>query len=158
MDNKPYLAQCIDSKYDEEDEMLVLFCLFKDLGEPRIVCFHRSDFHFKEPHIPVPHNEMYRTADLWKGKNFQIIIEDDPNRVKVDESNQAKYIEMFRERVSEELKAVQEGMQDDKRILQRYVGDLVEREKKKKQELDVDQMISEESVIRQRLSSVRTDN
>ena len=156
MGNKPYLVQCTASKYDEEDEMMVLFCMFKDVGEHRVLCFHRSDFHFKDPDNPAPHAEMQKMTQMFIGKHFNIIIEDDPNRVKIDETNQEKYLSMFKDRMVEEMEAVQDGMKDDKQRLQRYIGDLVEREKQKK-EIDIDKIISEEAVIRQRLSSVRFD-
>lgn len=156
MPNEPYLVQCLDAKYDEPDEMLVLLCLFKEIDEPRIICFHRSDFHFKKLENSVPHSEMHKTADLWRGKNFNIVIEDDPDRMKINASNQSKYVEMFRNRVSQELTDVKEGLQDEKRNLRRYIGDLVERERQKS-ELNVEEMLEDEMAIRQRLSSVRID-
>ena len=72
----PYLAKCREAVYDEEQEMLVLLCFFEEFGESRIVCFARTDFHYKHPGNPAPHIEMHRTAEAWKGKPFNIIIDD----------------------------------------------------------------------------------
>jgi len=47
--SKPYRAKCREAVYDEEQEMLVLLCFFEEFGESRIVCFARSDFHYKYP-------------------------------------------------------------------------------------------------------------
>ncbi len=80
---KPYAVKCLSAKYDVAQKMLVLSCFFEDFGGQRIVHFHKSDFHYKEPGIEVPDKEMHKTAELFRGKRFKLVIEDDPDR-KVD--------------------------------------------------------------------------
>ena len=79
---KPFQVRCRDATYDASSEMLVLVCFFEEFGETRIVHFAKADFHYKDPSNPVPDIEMFRTAELFKNKRFQLVIEDDPNRNK----------------------------------------------------------------------------
>lgn len=96
--SEPYLVKCIDAKYDAEDEMLVLLCESASFNGARIICFHRSDFNYKGKPV-VPEEEMHKTADLWRGKRFNMVIEDDPARLAVDED---KYRELFYKKLEDE--------------------------------------------------------
>lgn len=82
---KPYVVKCLNARYDAEEGVLILVCFFEEFGGQRLVHFNKSDFHYKHPNNEVPDNEMHRTADMFKGKKFKLIIEDDPSRnVQVD--------------------------------------------------------------------------
>jgi len=76
--SKPYAVRCLDSKYDEKDEMLILYCRFLEIGEDRIIQMARQDFHQGSPGNEVSHFEMHKTAALWKGKLWTFYMEDDP--------------------------------------------------------------------------------
>lgn len=125
--NNPYVVKCREAVYDEEEEMLVLLCFFEDFGESRIVCFSRSDFHYKYPENPVPHIEMHRTAEAWKGKPFNIVIDDDPNRSRDAEEDSVALGEDFRDRIVNHLGEVSEGLSDllsDKMVIRSKLKDI----------------------------------
>ena len=142
MNSKPYVVKCLDSKYDEENEMLVLACFFHALGEKKIIVFSRKDFHFKHPGVQVPHIEMYKTARMFKGKKFKIVIKDDPKREKITDENYEKYANMFGTAIVDELGKVQEGLVDDAGQIQRKLGKM-----KKDGKLDAAQLLREEKVV-----------
>lgn len=68
------VAECWDARYEEDMNMLLIFCYLRDSGLKRVLPIRRTDipFHGQE----TPHEEMYRTAELWKGKPFNLQIED----------------------------------------------------------------------------------
>lgn len=142
MNNRPYIVKCLDAKYDEENEMLVLACFFEDLGEKKLVVFSRSNFYFKQPGMLAPHIEMYKTSRLFRGKRFNIEINDDPNREKITDENYAKYTKMFGNTIVDELGKVQEGLADDTAQIQRKLGRM-----KKEGKLDAAQLLREEKVV-----------
>jgi len=117
--NKPYRVQCLDAIYDDQDGFLVLNLKFLDLNnETRIVAFHKDDFLFKgKP--GVPDSEMEHTGKLMKGKSFSLVIEDDPNRKDLNPNDQAKYAQMFNERISEEMSKAASGLSDDDKQIAR---------------------------------------
>lgn len=149
--NKPYLARCRGAVYDEEQEMLVLLCFFQELGESRIVCFPKTDFHYKHPGNPVPHIEMHRTAEEWKGKPFNIVINDDPNRSREAEKDPVTLGVDFRDRISEHLEKVSEGLSDPGKKIARRLGEVIERDQKNR---SVSELLSDEMLIRSRLRNV----
>lgn len=149
--NKPYLAKCREAIYDEEQEMLVLLCFFQDFGESRIVCFARTDFHYKHPGNSVPHIEMHRTAEVWKGKPFHIVINDDPNRSRDAEEHAEELSQDFRDRIAKHLEDVSEGLGDSDRQMARKLGKVIERDQQKK---SVSDLLSDEMVIRSRLKDI----
>ena len=149
--NKPYLAKCREAVYDEEQGMLVLLCFFEEFGESRIVCFPRTDFHYKHPGNPVPHIEMHRTAEAWKGKPFNIIIDDDPNRSLDAEENSAELGQDFRDRIATHLGEVSEGLDDPARQVARKLGEVIERDQKNR---SVKDLLSDEMVIRSKLRNI----
>lgn len=130
-----YKFRCLDAKYDESDEMLVLLALCEDFGEQRILHFSRSDFHWKESGTEVPIAEMHRTARLFKDKQFYMDIHDDPKRNKIEESPTAdRDIKDYRDCVSAELEQISNTIADvDRRTVHR-LADVVERDKKRKEE------------------------
>lgn len=149
--NKPYLVKCREAVYDEEQEMLVLLCFFQQLGECRIVCFSKADFHYQQPGNPVPHIEMHRTAEAWKGKPFNIIIDDDPNRSREAEEDTGKLSQDFRDRIANHLEEVSEGLSDPGKQIARRLGEVIERDQKKRSMSD---LLSDEMVIRSKLKDV----
>lgn len=153
MDSRnPYLAQCREAVYDEADEMLVLLCFFQEFGESRIVCLARSDFHYKHPGNPVPHIEMHRTAEMWKGKPFHISIYNDPERNREADSNPEGLGQDFRDRISKHLEDVKEGLADPDRQVARRLGDVVERDQQKGRIAD---LLADELVIRSKLKDIK---
>lgn len=145
-----YRVRCLDAKYDEDDSVLVLLCMMPDIGV-RIFCFPKSDFSFKGNSI-VSDDEMHKTAKLWKDKWFFMEIQDSPDRKKLDDEEQSKYVSLFKKELGNIMGEVEEGLGDDEKILQRYVGDLIEREKNKG-DIDLEKMIREENKIRRSIST-----
>lgn len=150
--DKPYLAKCREAVYDEEQGMLVLLCFFEEFGESRIVCFSRTDFHYKHPGNPVPHIEMHRTAEAWKGKPFRIVIDSDPNRSHEAEENAMELGQDFRDRIANHLEEVSEGLSDPGRQLARRLGEVIERDQKNR---SVKDLLSDEMVIRSKLRNIK---
>lgn len=137
---------CRSSKYDEEQSMLVLLCYFKDMGELRFVHMSRNDFHYRGNE--VPHIEMHRTAEAFKGKPFWLSIDDDPARNQEASEDPIKLGAEFRDKIIEDLNSVSDGLSDSERRMARRLGDVVEREKKK---LSVEQIVENEMSIRAKL-------
>lgn len=131
--------------------MLVLLCFFEEFGESRIVCFSRADFHYKHPGNPVPHIEMHRTAEAWKGKPFHIIIDSDPHRSHEAEENAMELGQDFRDRIATHLEKVSEGLDDPDKQLARRLGEVIERDQKNR---SVSDLLSDEMVIRSKLRNV----
>ncbi|KKN26827.1 hypothetical protein LCGC14_0870860 [marine sediment metagenome] len=140
----PYLVRCLDAKFDEEDGMLVLNCLFEEQQARRIVVLSKDDFHYRGS--AVPDNEMHKTAALFRGKRFNLVVDDDPNRQQVDPQMQQQYAAMFNERITEELEKVKEGLSDETQQIQRKLGRLVDEGK-----LDATKLLSNEAIIRAKL-------
>ena len=149
----PFKVKCLDSKYDNEDSMLVLLCMVPDTGV-RIFCFPKSDFTFQgDSH--VPDDEMRKTAKLWRGKWFYMEIQDDPNRQSLDSEDQSKYVSLFKQELSNIMGDIKGGLGDEDKILQRYVGDLIQQEKKKGG-IDLEKMIHDELKIRNSVNTKDT--
>ena len=147
-----YLVRCKFAKYDESEEMLVLLCSFEEFKEPRFVHFARSDFCYKSPDMPVPHNEMHRTADLFRNKKFYLIIDDDPARSKVADVVSPEVIGEFRKEMSGELDKISDGLADPDKILVRQIGDVIEKDR------TLESMLSDEMAIRARLKDVKFED
>jgi len=122
--NEPYKVKCIDAKYDEDDEILVLSCIFEGGIGQRIVVFNREDFHYKHHGNKVPHHEMHKTAQLFKNKPFYLRVEDDPAMDKMTDEEKEKYADMFRRNIGSTLEGVTEGIQSDARIMHRKQEDI----------------------------------
>ena len=120
---KPYKVQCLDAAYDSDNEMLVLNCLFEEIQEKRIVVFSKSDFHYKY-YDEVPEEEMHKTARMFKGKKFNLVIDDDPNRSMVSEEDQQKYAVSFNKSIIEQLDNITEELGSDKREMSRRLSRL----------------------------------
>ena len=150
--NKPYLVRCREAVYDEEQEMLVLLCFFEEFGESRIVCFPRTDFHYEQPGNEVPHIEMHRTAEVWKGKPFKIVIDSDPNRSRAAEENAMELGQDFRDRIAKHLEDVSEGLNDPGKQIARRLGEVVERDQQKR---NISELLSDEMVIRSKLRDIK---
>ncbi len=149
---KPFQVRCREASYDETGEMLVLLCFFEEFGESRIVHFPRADFHFKHPENQVPHIEMQRTAELFKGKRFSLVIDDDPNRSHDAEEHPEAMAKDFREMITDQMEKVSEGLTDPQRQLARRLGDIVEKDLEKKQKMG--DVLADEMLIRARLKDI----
>lgn len=149
--HRPYLVKCREAVYDEEQEMIVLLCFFEEFGESRIIYFSRTDFHYKHPGNSVPHIEMHRTAEAWKGKPFNIVINDDPNRSREAEENAGELSQDFRDRIATHLEKVSEGLNDPGKRMARRLGEVIERDQKDR---SVSDLLSDDMVIRSRLRDI----
>lgn len=145
MAGKAYKVKCLDAKYDEHEGFLVLNLYFFELEEKRIVTPHKSDFTYKGQ-AEVPDIEMHRTATMMKGKTFNWVIEDDPNRHHLTESQQMEYASVFNKKITEELGKVTEGLADDEGQIARKLHRMGEEGK-----LDFAKMYEKESNLRNRL-------
>ncbi len=134
-----YRINCIDCKYDEDNQMLVLLVFFEDFGGNRILHMPKSDFHDSRTGKVPSDVEMNRTADLFRDFEFPFTIEinDDPDRTIMDESEQADYVKLFRKEISDEMKQVVEGLQDEDKATIRRLAKVVEKERKKPSVEDV---------------------
>lgn len=146
---EPYKVKCLDAKYDQESEMLVLNCFFFSLDSPRLVVLSKSDFHFKQPGNPVPNDEMHKTAALFKNKEFNLIMNDDPNRQVVQQNKEKDVFREFSETISDELGKVSTGLADDANQIQRHLGRLMDDGK-----LDAKSLLERELAIRAKLGGV----
>jgi hypothetical protein len=144
---EPYKVKCLDARYDPESGFLVLNCLFVTMGELRVVCFHKSDFHYKNNPI-VPDVEMSRTAMMFRNKKptFNLLIEDDPNRNIVDDKNYVEHVQSFTTRIESELGQVSEGLVNETGLMSRKLGKLMDEGK-----LDAKQLLKNELAIRAKL-------
>lgn len=143
---EPYKVKCLDAKYDQESEMLVLNCFFFSLNSQRLVVLSKSDFHFKQPGNPVPDEEMYKTAALFKNKEFNLVMESDPNRQVIQKDKEKDVFGEFSETISDELGKVSTGLVDDTNQIQRHLGRLMDEGK-----LDAKRLLEREIAIRAKL-------
>lgn len=143
---KPYRVKCMDAKYDEAEGMLVLNCWFNEINGQRLVVLAKSDFHYKTPENEVPDIEMHRTANLFKGKEFNLVVETDPNATKITDESYEKYVKSMTEGVGEEMSKVNDGLVDDAGQIQRKLGKLMDSGK-----LDASKLIAGELAIRAKL-------
>ena len=145
----PYRVKCLQSRFDSDNGMLVLDCLFESQNIRRIVYFSRDDFHYKGK--AVPDNEMHKTADLFKGKRFNLIVEDDPERELLSQEKQAEYAAMFNARIAQEMQDAKDGLESDEGQIQRKLGRLLDEGKLK---LDAGTLLGKELAIRAKLSNI----
>lgn len=145
----PYKVKCLDARYDEESGFLILNCHFLDLGEPRLVYLHKTDFTFKG-NPDVPDIEMNRTAKLFRARKpqFNLVIEDDPSREKITEKNYAEHVQAFTGRIADELGKVSDGMVDEAGAVGRRLGRLMDDGR-----LDVKKLLQSELAVRAKLSN-----
>lgn len=149
---QPYKVKCLGAKYDEETGMLVLNCWFNSLQGPRLVVLNKKDFHFKNPGQEVPDAEMHKTARLFsKFKHeFNLIIEDDPNREQITADNYAQYARNFSKNVGHEMEEVSHGLMDEAGQVSRRLGRLMDEGK-----LDVKKLMQHELTMRAQLGDMR---
>lgn len=147
--SEPYRVKCFQSKFDPDNGMLVLDCLFESQNIRRIVYFSRDDFHYRGK--PVPDNEMHKTAALFKGKRFNLIVEDDPEREQLNSEKRAEYAAMFNARIAQEMQDAQEGLASEEGQIQRKLGRLLDEGKLK---LDAGTLLSKEMAIRAKLNKI----
>ena len=100
-----YSAKCIDARYDETEDKLVLYCHLDNVGE-RIVYFSRSDFYFRQPGVEVPKQEMYKTADLFRGKMFKLSFVDEKKSIEQNLEETEKIRQEFLKSIDRELTTI----------------------------------------------------
>ena len=146
-----WVVKCLDATYDEQGEMIVLNCLFEEQNFKRIVCFARKDFHYKEPGVLPPHEEMVKTASMFVGKRFSLVIDDDPNREKITATNMEEYKRRMSKEIKKYLGAINDGLNDGERRVNRKVGEILEKDR------SVERVIEEELMIRAKLGNIIKD-
>lgn len=144
-----YKVKCLDAKYDENLGVIVLNCWFFVLSKQRIVIFNKSDFHFKKVGVEPPNNEMYKTASILKGKEFNLIVEDDPDMKKLSKEEEKKFFNEFSNQISEELTKTCDGLSDDTGQIQRHLGRMIDQGK-----IDVNKLIQSEMAIKAKLGGI----
>lgn len=149
---KPFQVKCREATYDISSEMLVLLCFFEDFGECRLIHFPKSDFHFKNPGNEVPHIEMQKTAELFKGKRFKIVIDDDPNRSRDAELHPQDMRKDFTEIIEDKFKQVTEGLTDPQRYAARRLGAVIEKDMERRKSMG--DLLADEMVIRAQLKDI----
>ena len=150
---KPFQVRCRDAVYDPSDQMIVFHCFFEEFGESRIIHFARADFHYKFPGNLPPHSEMHKTAQLFKGKRFKIVIEDDPNRNKDAELSPDDMAKDFRDLIVDKMEEVSEGLTDSKRLMARRLGDVIEKDMAKRKSMG--DVLADEMLIRAKLKDIK---
>ncbi len=142
----PYRVKVLDAIYDEDEGFLVLLCWFHSLGAKKIVPMHKECFHYRGNE--VPDIEMHRTASMFKGKEINLEIGDDPNRDKLTAQSYEDYVHEFNTRIKGELDEVCKGMSDESGQIQRKLGRMIDQGK-----LDVSKMVGDELSIRSRIGN-----
>ena len=144
---QPYKVKCLGAKYDEDTGMLVLNCWFHALQGPRLVILSKKDFHFKNSE-EVPDSEMHRTAHLFKKfkYDFNLVIDDDPNREQITSDNYGKYARSFADHVSGDMEQISQGLADEAGQISRRLGRLMDEGK-----LDVKKLMQHELAVRAKL-------
>jgi len=147
-----YKVRCLNCKYDEENEMLVVLAFCEDFGEQRIFTIPRSDFHYKKEGVVAPVNEMLKLAQTMKGKRFVWDLRDDPNKTVIPEGKQDQIEAVYKENLEDQLDEIAKGLASaDRRTITR-LADVVERDRKRKDEHPpTEQDILDEIMMRDKL-------
>ena len=144
--NTPNKVKCLDIVYDEESGDIVGNLLFYDLNANRLVVFSnwsRKNLHSGINKVPPTHEEMrsllLSIKNKFKGKDFNLTIEDAPDKKELTEAEQSKYSELFRKEIASHLSEVSDGLQDDKNIIAMKLSKLMDQGK-----IDVSKMLKNE--------------
>lgn len=143
--NKPRRVKCLDATYDEDNGFMVLNLLFLDMNEKRIIAWHKEDFLFKGDR-GVPDIEMLRTSKMIKGKEFNLVVDDDPNRQTLTETQQMQYAALFNKKITQELDKVTDGLADEEGQIARKLYKM-----NKDGKLNLTKLYEKESTLRNRL-------
>lgn len=141
-----YRVKCLDARFDEESDLLVLNCWFAAFDQQRMVVLSRSDFHYKQPGVPVPFNEMHKTAALFKKKEFNIAVMDDPNKKILTNEESVDLAKKFVNTAENEVNQAIEGFKDEDQQIKRKLGKMAEEGK-----IDIKKLLSSELAIRAKL-------
>lgn len=143
--NTPHRVKCLDATYDEDNGFMVLNLFFLDMNEKRIIAWHKEDFLFNgKP--GVPDIEMLRTSKMIKGREFNLVVNDDPKRHTLTESQQMEYAALFNKKITQELDKVTEGLADDEGQIARKLYSM-----NKEGKLNLAKLYEKESTLRNRL-------
>ncbi len=147
-----YKVHCLDCRYDDENEMLVVLAFCEDFGEQRIFTIPQGDFHYKSPNVAAPAAEMIKLANTMKGKRFTWDLRDDPNKVAVPECQQDQIAEVYKQNLGKQLDEIKEGLENtDRRTLTR-LADVVEKDRDRKDKHPpTEQDILDEVMMRKKL-------
>lgn len=121
-----YAVQCVDSGYDSEKECCVLKLLLLEQQEYRVITWPKNDlldyYNFVGDRSAVSADDMRSTAKLLKGLKFNWVLQDDPNRVEI--KNEEEYAQMFRNKISDELEKVADGLANEDGQIARKISRL----------------------------------
>ena len=146
-----YKIRCLDCRYDDENEMLVVLVFCEDFGEQRIFTIPQSDFHYKIPNTPAPAAEMIKMAHIMKGKRFVWDLRDDPNKTPLPEDD-SEIAKMYKEHLEGELNEISEGLLDTDRRTVMRLAEVVEKDRDRKaKHPPTEQDIMDELMMRERL-------
>jgi hypothetical protein len=126
--NEARRIYCLESHYDREDAMLTLHVRIEDTNEHKIIYTHKDDVS-KSLNLPMEDNDVEFFAKQIVGKTFNWVLEDDPNRVQMDESQQEEYAKKFRAEIKSELDKVTDGLLDSDKQLERHLDRLISQER-----------------------------
>lgn len=147
-----YKVRSLDAKYDETEGMLVINCLFEHSGERKIVIFSKKDISqsmFHREDIGDSNMHYFARCMAKRQSPFSLVVEDDPNRKILDETELMKYGAMFNKRIGEELESVSEGIAEERGQMQRKLGRMKEEGKIK--ELNALDLLKNEQIVRGKL-------
>ena len=106
-----HMVKVLSARYDVQEQFLVMNCHFKETGQQRIVCMHKSDFTFHgDSHVPDV--EMKKTARLMTQRQplIKLIIADDPNRRIPNEAEYDTLAREFQKTITHETEQVVDGL------------------------------------------------
>jgi hypothetical protein len=145
MNPNTYEVKCLEAKYNPEHQMMVLNCVFLYSGERKIVIFSRDDVVSLLRMGQLDDGLIHSFASsLSKRKDpFKMVIEDDPDTVRISPEEEVEYASMFSKQIGEELSKVCEGLADETSKMKRKLGNLLEDGK-----IDAVKLLEEEKVLR----------
>lgn len=130
--NEPFKTRILvtDAKYDLEQKSVVLFITIKMTGEKRVLVIPKDTYRYHESKMgDFPDAEMYRFADLIKGRELTWEFSSDVDENKMTPEVMQKMVS----RVGQQFQELQENFGSDESIMGRRAEDLIKIDKKKAQ-------------------------
>ena len=110
-----------DAIYDSKNKLLILFVRMKLTGEQKILVNPKSSYHWKDGQPgDFPDKEMYKTAQMYKGKSFlwQHIVNVDTQQIN------ATTAEQLAKNVGQQMVEITDVLSEDDRIINRKKEEL----------------------------------
>jgi len=143
-----YSVKIIEARYDEEEGMLVIYCIFLHSNDRKIIVLAKKDISaiFKVPELSNDHMHYFAMCLSKRPDPIQLSIDDDPNRMIISEEEQMKYAMMFNKQIADDLKQVSDGLSNEWGQVQRKLGRLAAEGK-----LDAMGLLKEELAVKKQL-------